>query len=443
MLAAHNGGTSVQQELGGTVGFGTLIEPTNPQLRLEHASFLADASKQLASSLDYEITVASVARLAIPTLADYCALDILDNDGMVRRLAVAHIDPAKESLGFELAQPGPPSAIASRGVMQVLRSGRPSVLRLADESAPGSTSDAGDLQALRALGFDSVIIVPMVAGDRMLGALTFAAAEPRRPYELADLTLVEEFADRCALAVDHARLYRQAQDALERRDAYLATVSHDLKNPLALIAGQAQLLRRVAEREGAPSASRVSQGLGRIETTVARMTGMIDELLDVTSLELGHQLELQSRPMDMVGLMRRKVSEYEQTTDRHVFRVAAETDLLGVWDSERLERVLDNLLGNAIKYTPDGGVITVIVVRDDDEPGAWAVVSVRDPGVGIPPADLPRIFDRFQRAGNVGRIAGTGIGLAVARHIVEQHGGNISVESVEGKGSTFTIRLPC
>ena len=105
--------------------------------------------------------------------------------------------------------------------------------------------------------------------------------------------------------------------------------------------------------------------------------------------------------------------------------------------------MLDNLLGNAIKYTPDGGVITVIVVRDDDEPGAWAVVSVRDPGVGIPPADLPRIFDRFQRAGNVGRIAGTGIGLAVARHIVEQHGGNISVETVERKGSTFTIRLPC
>jgi signal transduction histidine kinase len=305
------------------------------------------------------------------------------------------------------------------------------------------TDNAEDLQVLRELGLGSAIIVPMVARDRMLGALTFAGAEPRRSYELVDLNLAEDLAGRCALAVANARLYRHAQDALQRRDTFLATVSHDLKNPLALIAGQAQLLRRVADREGAPNASRITQGLGRIETTVTRMTGMLDELLDIARLELGYSLELQRRPTDLVGLMRRKVSEYEQTSIRHVFRVAAETELLGVWDSGRLERVLDNLLGNAIKYTPDGGVITVIVVRDDDEQRAWAVLSVRDPGVGIPAADLTRIFDRFQRARNVGLIGGTGIGLSVAREIVEQHGGTISVESIEGHGSTFTVRLPC
>lgn len=164
--------------------------------------------------------------------------------------------------------------------------------------------------------------------------------------------------------------------------------------------------------------------------------------LDIARLELGQPLELKRRPMDLVGLARRKISEYEQTAERHVFRVAAETELVGVWDAARLERVLDNLLGNAIKYTPDGGVITVIVVRDDDETGHWAVLSVRDPGMGIPPVDVQRIFERFQRAGNVGPISGSGIGLAVVRQIVEQHGGTISVESTEGEGSTFTLRLP-
>jgi signal transduction histidine kinase len=254
--------------------------------------------------------------------------------------------------------------------------------------------------------------------------------------------LADEFAGRCAIALDNARLYRRSLDALELRDAFLATISHDLKNPLALIAAQSQLLRRVSDRDGEPSASRISQGLGRIEKTVARMTGLIDELLDMARLEAGHRLELQRRSMDLVGLVRRKVSEYEETTDRHLIRVAAETEVRGEWDPTRLERVLDNLLGNAIKYTPDGGVLTVIVVRDDDETGAWAVLSVRDPGVGIPAADLPRVFQRFQRGGNVGRIGGSGIGLAVARQIVEQHGGSISVDSMEGSGSTFTIRLP-
>ena len=422
---------------------GARLAPPVSATAPSYGSFLANASKQLAASLDYEVTLASAVRVAIPTFADWCAVDILDEDGIVRRLAVAHVDQAKESLGLALAQSRPPTPTASSGVMQVLRSGRPAVLpQLSSDSSPGSTNDAEDLQALRTLGLSSAIIVHMMARDRILGALTFAGAEPRRPYELTDLTLAVELAERCALALDHAHLYRHAQDALERRDAFLATVSHDLKNPLALIAGQAQLLRRVAEREDVLNATRVNQGLGRIETSVARMNGMIDELLDIARLEAGRPLELQRRPMDLVGLARRKVSEYELTTHRHLFRVAAETELVGEWDAARLERVLDNLLGNAIKYTPDGGVITVIVVRDDDETGHWAVLSVRDPGVGIPAVDVQRIFERFQRAGNVGQIRGSGVGLATARQIMEQHGGSISAESVEGGGSTFTIRLP-
>jgi signal transduction histidine kinase len=406
--------------------------------------FLVEATRRLASSLEYELTLQSVARLAVPGLADFCAVDILDADARVQRVAVAHTDPSQERMVLEHAQAAPPAPNAPSGVMQVLRSGQPELYAyLADNNQlPAPDGGAEDLRALQALGLTSAMIVPMTARDRILGALTFAGAQPRRQYDSADLTAAEELAGCCALAVDNARLYRRARQAVEQRDAFLATVSHDLRNPLALIAAQAQLLRRVSDRDGGPNASRLGLGLGRIETTVARMTAMLDELVDVARLELGHQLELQRDSMDLVGLVRRKVAEYEQTTSRHLIRVAAETELFGNWDAARLERVLDNLLGNAIKYTPEGGVITVIIVRDDDDSGAYAVLSVRDSGVGIPARDLPRIFERFQRAGNVGNIGGSGIGLSVSRRIVEQHGGSISVDSTEGQGSVFTIRLP-
>ena len=146
--------------------------------------------------------------------------------------------------------------------------------------------------------------------------------------------------------------------------------------------------------------------------------------------------------MDLVTLARRRIAEHQQQTQRHLIQQAGEPYLLGEWDSARLERVLDNLLSNAIKYSPEGGMILVAVVHDEDEDGAWAIISVRDEGVGIPLDDQARIFEQFERAQNVGRIGGTGVGLAVARQIVSRHGGSVTVDSHEGEGSTFTVRLP-
>jgi signal transduction histidine kinase len=186
----------------------------------------------------------------------------------------------------------------------------------------------------------------------------------------------------------------------------------------------------------------VSDGLERIEATVGRMTRMIDELLDVARLEVGRPLELECGRVDLVALVRHRIAEHQQHTGRHFIQQAGEPDLVGEWDAARLERVLDNLLSNAIKYSPEGGIIRVAVIRDEDEEGAWAIVSVRDEGVGIPADDLSRIFEQFQRAQNVGRIGGTGVGLAATQQIVAQHGGSVTVDSQEGSGSTFTVRLP-
>jgi two-component system, OmpR family, phosphate regulon sensor histidine kinase PhoR len=232
----------------------------------------------------------------------------------------------------------------------------------------------------------------------------------------------------------------EAERAIAVRDQVLAAVSHDLKAPLTVISGRAQLLAKQLQRmNGAQSREHV-ESLREIHASTQRMRVWIDELVDVARLQVGQELRLNRAQTDLVALARQAAVEYQANGERHQLRVeAAEPVLVGDWDAERLHRVLANLVSNAIKYSPDGGEVTIHVKRDD----GMAVVAVRDCGVGVPPADLPHLFEQFHRAGNVvGRIAGTGIGLAVSRHIVEQHGGTIEVDTLEGVGSTFTVRLP-
>jgi PAS domain S-box-containing protein len=234
-----------------------------------------------------------------------------------------------------------------------------------------------------------------------------------------------------------------AEAALRARDEFLAAAAHDLKTPLTTIKGTAQLLQwHLAQTR--VNAERVTRGLGSIDATASRMAAQIDELLDLTQVQMGEALALQRQPTDLVSLAQRVTAEQQQSTQRHSIRVeAAVEELVGTWDVTRLARALDNLLGNAVKYSPQGGEIVVTVRHEEDAAGRWAVLEVRDPGVGIPETDLPRIFERFHRAGNVaGEIGGSGIGLTSARQVVEQHGGCIAVATREGEGSTFTVRLP-
>jgi signal transduction histidine kinase len=428
---------------GCTVALQRSMAQPGAEAAAQHAFFLAEVSKQLASSLDYETTLQAIPRLAVPALADWCAVDILDEDGSIRRLAFAHDSPQRQQAGSELVRRYPPDPTAPYDVPQALRTGSSALVQeVTDELLARESTDAEHLQLLRELGLVSAIIVPLLARGRTLGALTFGTADSGRRYGEPDLALAEELAVRCALAIDNARLYRLAREAVQLRDRFLASVSHDLRSPLAAISGQSQLLRRIARGEHIKLGSRLGDGLSRIEATVGRMTRMIDELLDVARLELGRPLELECGRVDLVALVRFRIAEHQQYTDRHFIQQAGEPSLVGEWDAARLERVLDNLLSNAIKYSPDGGLIRVAVVRDEDEEGAWAILSVRDEGVGIPADDLSRIFEQFHRAQNVGRIGGTGVGLAITRQIVTQHGGSVTVDSREDNGSTFTVRLP-
>lgn len=250
-----------------------------------------------------------------------------------------------------------------------------------------------------------------------------------------------------------ARAIARTEEAVHVRDELLSVVSHDLKNPLAAIMGNTQMLERRLARLSAVGPVEAVQFLAlveRIDRSAKKMHTLVDELLDFGRLQAGQSLTLQLRPSDLVELVRQVIEEQQQSTRYHRIKLHAEVPaLVAPVDVQRLERVLSNLLANAIKYSPNGGDIDVTVSQEAEEAprnvqaGGWAIISVHDRGLGIAPQEIQHIFEWFRRAQQyAGRISGAGIGLASAHQIVEQHKGTILVESKEGEGSTFTLRLP-
>ncbi|MBV9580204.1 MAG: hybrid sensor histidine kinase/response regulator [Chloroflexi bacterium] len=240
------------------------------------------------------------------------------------------------------------------------------------------------------------------------------------------------------LEVRVERATAELREQLTARDEFMSTVSHDLKTPLTFIKGMASLRRR--RTVVTPENEALVDAFAQIEASAGRMAQQLDELVDASRLEAGRAIELRRVPTDLIELARNAVDQHQQATNRHALYVSTQlTELVGTWDSVRLARVLDNLLDNAVKYSPRGGTVEVCVWTQ----AADATLSVADHGVGIPEADLPHIFERFRRGRNVeGRIPGSGIGLAGVQRIVELHGGTMAVESQVGEGTKFTLRLP-
>jgi PAS domain S-box-containing protein len=259
---------------------------------------------------------------------------------------------------------------------------------------------------------------------------------------IRDITERKQMEDERAALLERERAARaEAEAAVRLRDAFLAAATHDLKNPLMTITIWAELLEQLAsDLQPAEAADHVRRGASRILATSSRMVAILQQLLDVARLQLGQALALDRTTTDLVALARRTLAEHQETTQRHVLRLhAQQRRLVGHWDTARLERVLDNLLGNAIKYSPEGGIITVRLSRE----GESAVLAVTDQGIGIPETDLPHVFEWFRRGSNVAAIApGAGLGLAGVRQVIEQHGGTIAARSQPGVGSTFTLKLP-
>lgn len=290
----------------------------------------------------------------------------------------------------------------------------------------GTGSERGAVEAMKS-GAQDYLLKDDFSPERLHHSLRSAVETVRRARELEEHRLATERAERAA------------HEALAVRDELFALATHDLKGPLQLMSLNAQMLNRQLPPEALTSATR-----NRLDTIVRaahRMSDLIDHFLQMTR---GQERPLQRKPVDLLALMHAKVREVESTAPRHPvsLRVQGE-DFRGHWDAASLERVLDNLLGNALKYSPRGGAITVTLSEETPGPDGWVRVCVQDEGIGIPASDLPHVFERFHRGANVDPgVSGSGVGLASARRMVELHGGTIEVQSEEGHGSAFTVRLP-
>jgi signal transduction histidine kinase/DNA-binding response OmpR family regulator len=398
--------------------------------------FLADASSMLAESIEYEERLSNVSHLSVPTIADWCAIDVLEDNGSLRRVAVAAVDLVKGSPEHELQRRYPFDAES----LQVLWTHQPELYSaIPDKLLIGVARDEAHLESLRTLGLKSIISVPLEARGRMLGALTIAMAASNRRYDHADLPLAEDLGRRIAVAIDNARLYRAAQDSIRMRDIFLSVAAHELRTPLTSLLGYIQLVERRAERDSTiPERDR--QALRVVSAQAARLSKMVTSLLDISRLQLG-QLSIEPVPLDLGALATRLVEEVRPLLSRHTIEYIGPVvpTLIG-GDELRLEQALQNLIQNAVKYSPDGGAITVQVERTE----AHASVAVADSGIGIPPESLPQLFHRFYRAPNVDpqHISGLGVGLYVVKEIVELHGGTVEVSSEMGAGSTFAFRIP-
>ncbi|WNG32517.1 PAS domain-containing protein [Archangium violaceum] len=417
---------------------GTVMDITDRRRLEDNLRFLAQASETLAASLDYEDTLRRVATLSVPVLADWCSVDMVEEQGRLRRLITVHREPEKARLGDEMHQRYPHGREEESGPRQVLRTGVPVLVEeLTDEALAYYAKDAEHLRYLRELGLRSLLIVPLRSRERVLGSLTLVRAESGLRYGQEELRLAEELARRAALAVDNALLYREAQKAIELREGFLQVAAHELRTPVTSLKLNAQVLLNCARREAAWSERLVSHLTG-MDRGVSRLGVLVDELLDVSRITSG-RLVLHLEEVDLAELVREVVERIRPEAERVgcELRLQVPGPVVSRWDRLRLEQVLSNLLSNALKY--GAGYPVEVALRVS---GTQVLLQVRDEGIGIDPALQERIFERFERAVSDRHYGGLGMGLWITREIVTALGGSIHVESAPGKGATFTVALP-
>ncbi len=427
--------------------FGTCTDIDDQKRGAETLHFLSEASAVLAASLDHAATLQQVVRLAIPSLADWCYVDLVSEDGRVERVEVAHADPTLTGLAARVRDvvagenPGHPPTKA-------LRSGRTVLIsQFTPELEEGAARDAEHLRTIRELRVRSLLSAPLLARGRTLGVLTFLTTEASgRQYGEADVLLVEEVARRAAMAIDNARLFslaqaerQRAEEANRLKDDFLATVSHELRTPLTAMLGWMKMLRT-----GRLPADKHEKALETVDRNAQVQAQLVEDLLDVSRIMSG-KLRLEPRPVHLADVIQAAMESVRPAADAKDIRLEPELtargDDLVTGDPGRLQQVVWNLLSNAVKFSPAGSRVRVLLRRVEGS----VEVAVVDEGPGIPADFLPHVFERFRQleSGTTRRYGGLGLGLAIVRHLVEQHGGTVHVASEgPGRGATFTVRLP-
>jgi signal transduction histidine kinase len=401
------------------------------------AHFLSNVSSVLSTSLDYRATLSMLAQLAVPELAEWCVIDVLEEDGQLARVAASHADADRVPLLSVLREEFPPRRDRPVPGAEALRTGKPVyVPRVTDEWLEKISMGPEHVALIRALGIRSLIAVPLTARAETLGAVTLVCAQ--RQYSRNDLATAEDFAQRAALSVSNARLYAAAQEASRAKSEFLAVMSHELRTPLNAVMGYADLLYTGI---GGPVSERQRAYLDRIKDGARHLEGIIDEILAFSRMESGHET-LRTRRVDLRDVIRqagdllRPVARQKELA----FELALPAEPAVVdTDPEKVLQILRNLGSNAVKFT-DAGRVRIEAVRD----GCRWLVRVADSGIGIGRAHRERVFEPFWQVEQSNRreVGGTGLGLSVARRAAELLGGTLTLESAPRRGSTFTLALP-
>ena len=410
---------------------GTELDITERKRLANEHRFLADVGMAMTSIVDYEGTLTKVGQLAVRDVADYFILDRVEADGRLRRVQVTsrHGRPAEVCDALMAAGCTGPIAMAHDRGEAIL------VERLSPDAFTSLGQSADDASTLAAADLRSLVAVPLQIGGSVVGVISLLASSASVKYGPDDVRLAEELTRRAALAIANVQLYAETKRAVETRDNVLAIVAHDLRHPVVALDLACYLLRRA----GTVDEARVTRFAELVERSVVEMNRLIDDLLDVARIQ-GGTLAVETKRASLIDVVQPVLDRVRVQVEvtRQTLNVNVPVDLPAVLvDTPRIRQVMSNLLGNAVKFTPEGGTIRVSAAQS----GRWVTISVADSGLGIPPEHVAHVFDWMWQVPGTRR-TGAGLGLAIAKAIIEAHGGTISVESEPGKGSVFSFSLP-
>jgi signal transduction histidine kinase len=429
---------------GGIVAF---FQDVSARRRSQEANaFLAEASQLLSASSDYTETLRNLAHAAVPRLGDWCAVDVLDDPAStawppnIRRVAVVHQDPAKIALGAQMVAEYPTDWNSGAGVAKVIREGASMFVPVITEAMlQGGARDARHLELMRALQFNSIMAVPIVARGRVLGNLTLCMTESGRQYTESDLALAEDLGRRAGIAIDNARLLRDAEAANATKTEFLRTISHELRQPLNATVSFLQLWELGLR---GPLTPEQRDDLERVQRNQRHLMSLIEDLLSFTRLEAGRlEIERTRVVMDdaLLSLEAMIAPQMSAKGLRFTYQ-PADPSLVALADRDRMVQICLNLLTNAMRATPRGGRVQMECLAS----GETISVIVADTGVGIPADKLESIFSPFTQLGRALNQPkeGAGLGLAISRGLAEAMGGTLTATSAAGIGSTFVLELP-
>ena len=422
---------------------GTGIDMSAQKRAADRLRFLSEAAATLTSSLDVRANLDAMARQAVPLVADWCVVDLVDEEGSLQEAALAHGDPVKQAVGHQMRKlyaPAPPGRRSGLG--EVLRSGQTLFLpELSDDYLRQACQDERHYQMVKQLGLRSAVVAAFKVDGRSVGTVSFVLADSRRRYEAEDVSMAEDLASRASLAMENARLFREVERAVEKRDDFLSIASHELKTPLTSLGLFLDACRRELERGKAPDLERMRTRLDRASGQLDRVTSLVNRLLDVSRISAG-RLELDVAEADLGALITDAVGRLRDQASKvgcelRLAIQAGADELRLRCDASRLDEVVTNLLANALKFGVGRPVDVQVGVGGDG-----LELRVSDHGPGVRAEDRERIFERFERTAEARNIGGIGLGLWISKQIVVAHGGSIRLDGEALHGATFIVQLP-